>query len=110
MIMIHLAPVKPLSLSSFYVCLKHKQGVFQTPAISSVGVGYDDALADKRSAKVRSVNFNFEKVSIYAMLISFDIALSETSSSSILFERDKEQMFKTSVQLDVEMCYARDIP
>ena len=44
------------------------------------------------------------------MLISFDIALSETSSSSILFERDKEQMFKTSVQLDVEMCYARDIP
>lgn len=51
--MMHLAPVKPLLLSSFYVCLKHKQGVFQTPAISSVGVGYDDALADKISVKVR---------------------------------------------------------
>ena len=44
------------------------------------------------------------------MLISFDIALIETSSSSILFEPDKEQMFKMSVQFDVEMCYARDIP
>lgn len=51
--MMHLAPVKPLLLSSFYVCLKHKQGVFQMPAISSVGVGYDDALADKISVKVR---------------------------------------------------------
>ena len=51
--MIHLAPVKRLSLSSFDVCLKHKQGVFQTPVISSVGVGYDDAKADKGSVKVR---------------------------------------------------------
>ena len=52
-IILHLAPVKRLSLSSFYVCLKHKQGVFQTPAISTVGVGYDDALEDRRSVKVR---------------------------------------------------------
>jgi len=37
----------------FYVCLKHAQGLFQTPAISSIGVGYHDALADKRNVKVR---------------------------------------------------------
>ena len=38
------------------------------------------------------------------MLVSFDIALNETSSSFILFERNKEQMFKSLVQVDVEMC------
>ena len=42
--------------------------------------------------------------------ISLPRVLSETSSSSIPFERDKDQMFKASVQFDVEMCYARDIP
>jgi hypothetical protein len=53
--------------------VSNTQDLFQTSAFSSVGEGYYHGLADKRSAKVRQGNFNWN-LCIYAMLVSFKIS------------------------------------